>query len=174
MTTTDIRTVELYAPRLADLPQAWEPADDEALPRLAEALRPDPATGLASPAQWASRQRLAAGRWFLLRNTHHWRSGRSGRSGAVEPYFTYAGIERPFSGIDDIHHLIREHLHIGEETARAMVGNWLKLGAIEPIEPERARWYALRILAKTGRNLYPQLVTYRPAIETGEQWQPYR
>lgn len=157
MNGTDVRTIDLYAPAMPDLPPEWDPGD-ETLDALREQIRPDPRTGLETPAHWRAREQLAGDRWFLLRNIWNWRSGGLGRSGAQEPYFTYGGIERPFNGLDDIYGVIQAQLPDDEQLAAGLMRDFWRLGAIEPIEPARARWLALRILGKTGRNLYPQLL----------------
>ena len=154
---TDVHTVDVFTARPQDLPPEWEPEDRDQLAELRERLRPDPRFGLTSPAQWRLRTHLAGDRWFLLKNVWGWKSNGRGRSGAVEEYFTLGGVERPFNGLDSIYGLFRDRLT--EEGASALFGDALKLGAIEPISPTRARRLSLRILAKTGVDLYPRLWT---------------
>lgn len=151
---SDVRLVDLYTALPYDLPVDWQP-DDDRLDRLASLLKPSTSIGLSTDEQWRMRTRLASSRYFLLRNVWNWSSGARGRTGVVETYFTLGGIERPFNGIDRIYATLTDGLALDGDVAKRLIESAWKLGAIEPITPARARSLALRILAKTGVDLFP-------------------
>lgn len=103
-------------PTSSILPAEWLPMDEELLARL------DPAgTLIGSTRHRAAINRMAAARWFLVRNTWGERcsSCRQGiMPGAIHPYITIRCREAPFNGTRQFYLWLRDQPNRDEITAR--------------------------------------------------------
>lgn len=162
---------------LPNPPPEWDTIPLEILERLApKAMRvvrdprtnmPTPifSTGLLTPEQKAEMDRLAEGRWFLLRNNGPVESRLvCGRCKRRHEFFTLACIERPFHGLEELV-LLQQQTTDREETF-----DMIRLGTIEPITRVRALRLADAIRAK-GEQLYgPPVARIRSRlVGTGRQ-----
>lgn len=143
---------EHFDPRVlhpTQVPPEWDDVDRD----LWERIKPDK-YGLRTHEQKKIIDRIRAARWLLLRNDHR---ARCGRCNQIHEYITMGCIERPFNGLEEIHHfekqqareqgLIRgENQIIHATTVRA-----LHVGTPEPINRKTAQRLLLRIRAKLGR-----------------------
>lgn len=134
-------TLDPYA-LAGDLPSEWAQIPPEILARLA------PAGAIATPAQRAELNRIAAGRWFLVRNELGLRCGHCRQGilpGAVHPYISIACVEAPFHGL-------REIVLFMQETAGAdMLLSAMRPGTLVPITRRQAEKLNARIRARGGR-----------------------
>jgi hypothetical protein len=138
---------------LADTPPEWQALEAEAIALLR------PALGLLTPAQAAQLARVQRSRWFLLRNRgKEGYAFRCGRCGAVHEYFTLHCIERPFNGLTQVVGVLTQRLGPKDTDFFSVA-----LGAIEPIERDRARQTYERL----------RLLGYPPADLLGTGPAPY-
>ena len=89
--------------------------------------------GMITPEQKCLIDRIAAGRWFLLRNDGPTGRLKCGRCGQRHTYFTLACVERPFHGLQEIVGLMRQ------VKGRDLEFSAVRLGTIEPITRSRAQ-----------------------------------
>lgn len=120
--------VDVRSPILDDLPSEWNAVDSETLRLLM------PRGGIYTPDQARIFDRIAAARWFLLRNTGPdgcaWRCRRCRR---IHDHFTLHCVERPFNGLTHALGVMAER--IGPE----LVFSTVALGAIDPITRDKAK-----------------------------------
>lgn len=168
---------------LPDPPREWEAIPPEILERLAPQLVsevpiPGPygtaRTGrkarvynqgvMLTPEQKKELDRLASGRWFLLRNDGpHLSRCACGRCGGTHAYFTLACVERPFHGLQEIVGLMDQV--IGQDR----VFDAIRVGSIEPITRAKAKQLADRIRAK-GESLAPQKGAWDAQVRRQRLW----
>jgi len=137
--------IPVLSPVLPDNPDTWRTLDEREL-RIATETDEN---GLLTRRAMAMRQRMLDDRWYLVRNVFNWQSSAQGRQGAVESYFTIAGIERPHRGIWGVYAAL-ESITQDSELARTLTMNAQQIGAIEPITTEKARELYDRIRARVG------------------------
>lgn len=126
---------------LPDMPPEWATIPDEIITRLV------PSGGYTTPEQQAELNRIAAGRWFLVRNELRARCGacRQGTlPGAIHEYLTIACVEAPFNGLREVVLFMQSHEH-GD-----LLFSGLSAGTIVPITAERAAQFNRRIRQHGG------------------------
>jgi hypothetical protein len=142
-------TIDPRMPIVEGNPSEWEELPSD----LLDMLRPSTG-GLFTKEQHKMMKKIAASRWFLLKNIHGFRCKRCN---GIHRYLTTACVERPFHGLQEImglqRKIEREHGSIrGErmsvEDARTKM---TRLGAIEPINRKTALRYQERIKQRTGK-----------------------
>ena len=138
--------LDVRNPILDDLPAEWRPVDAETLRMLR------PRNGLSTPEQARMFDRIAAARFFLIRNTGATEgyAFRCRRCKQIHAHLTTHCIERPFTGLSHVLGVLSERM--GPE----IVFSGVALGAIDPITRERAKvlYERLRGLGYTRRQLF--------------------
>lgn len=138
-------TLPILEPMLPDTPDVWRALTAE---QIAIANERDE-YGLLTPGAMAVRKQAEMDRWYLVRNVFNWKSGKQGREGHIEGYFTTAGIERPYHGIWGIYAGYRSLVQ-NDDLAATMTLEGHQIGAHEPISIEQAQELYDRIRAKLG------------------------
>lgn len=142
-------SIDIRSPYLQDMPTEWTAVPPEILERLlpvtARVVRGPNGTehlydmrGMITPEQKAEIDRIAEGRWFLLRNNGVTGRLRCTRCKQVHAYFTLACVERPFHGLQEIVGLMR---HV---VGRDLHFDAVRFGSIEPV----TRAHALRLISR--------------------------
>lgn len=144
-------TLDIFNPWLPNPPSEWAAIPPEILERLipnsvmrVSGLNGDVhlfnTRGILTPTQYAEMEKLARGRWFLLRNDGpHGERLRCGRCKGLHQYFTLACVERPFHGLQEIAGLMQRV--VGRDLAFEAV----RIGTIEPISRAKALQLRKRI-----------------------------
>jgi hypothetical protein len=143
---------------LADLPPEWEAVPDLIMAQLApQAFREvrgpggtsyiADLTGIVTPEQKALVDKIAQGRWFVMRNNGPQLDRmRCGRCNRIHEYLTLGCVERPFHGLHQIVGMIETYQAEGKHVERILTS--IRLGAIVPISRKQARQLADKIRAK--------------------------
>lgn len=129
-----------------DLPPQWAKLPDELLAHLR------PVNGVYSPAQRAALNRIAAGRFFLIRNEPIHGAGRTpcGRCGRRHKYVTIRCVECPFNGLREAWTwLSTSELGLG-------ISGVIQPGTLEPIAAAEAARHEQRIRDRGGRPIGQQ------------------
>lgn len=135
--------MDLRKPVLADNPSEWDEIPSDILHYLT------PRNGMYTPIQMALLNKIAANRWFLIRNELGARAKYSRR---VEPYLTTLGIERPFNGLNELILFLSQY----DPAIRAKLLSGMKAGTIVPISKERA-YRNIRRIREKGLLIYPDV-----------------
>ena len=139
--------IDPQAVHLPDLPPEWAAIPPELLVRLA------PSAGYVTPEQRATINRIAAGRWFLVRNDLRARCGscRQGTiPGAIHDYISSHCVELPFNGLRELTVFLQEYQH-GD-----MILSALQPGTLVPITAAVAQRLNARIRERGGQTIAMQ------------------
>lgn len=145
--TTTINPAE---PVLGDQPSDWP----ELSPEVLAIARERDHNGLLTARAQRMRAVIEDTRWYLVKNVHGWKSGRSGR---VEPYFTVAGIEKPCRGPWGVFATFQQ-ITQDDDLARSLTMEAHRIGQLEPISLSHAQRLYDRIRARVGphQNIGPR------------------
>lgn len=135
-------TIDPMAPFLDDMPVEWlANIPEEMLARLA------PLAGATDPETRALINRIAAGRWFLVRNELRARCVQCGQD---HDYITIRCVEAPFSGLRSV------LLFWSERPDMTTFLNAMKPGTIVPISEVTARRFNQRIRDRGEQPIHEQ------------------
>ena len=143
---------DLLLPVLPGAPKEWT-APDDLLEAASETIPQSPFVLTPEAAQ--ARELIAARRFYLVKNEMRERSRLTGN---ITTYMTTLGVERPFNGIDGIEAWLIQEIDPDNtdpstaEMVRAIVGQWVDSGRIEPISEAKAKELSFHIfMASNGR-----------------------
>lgn len=134
--------IDPMAPILADIPPEWDTLPPELIARLA----PNGVVG-TSPDHRALINRIAAGRWFLVKNELR---TPCTRCRGKHDYITLACTEAPFSGLRSI------LLFWGERVDADLFYNAMTVGSIVPITQANANDLNQRIRDRHEQPIHEQ------------------
>ena len=133
---------------LDDLPPDWTEIPPEILARL---LTAGP---LMTTEETAAINRIAQGRWFLIRNDlrircHNSQTGTG--CGAVHDYISLRCVEAPFNGLRQL------ELFTQKVAGADVILTRMDIGTLVPISASKARKFNERIIERGGRTIQQQI-----------------